>query len=169
MRRYIFIPFILFLGMSFALHAQPVLKLWYKKPAAQWVEALPVGNGSIGGMVFGGVEDELIQLNESTLYSGGPVKTNINPEAHLYLPKVREALLEEEDYGKADVLTRKMQGLYTESYMPLGDLIIRQDFEGASPSAYYRDLDLRRAIATVRFTVNGESRIDSWVKGAGWF
>jgi len=69
MRRYI--PFILFLGMSFALHAQPALKLWYKKPAAQWVEALPVGNGSIGGMVFGGVEDELIQLNESTLYSGG--------------------------------------------------------------------------------------------------
>ena len=135
--------------------AQSSLKLWYNKPATQWVEALPVGNGHIGGMVFGGVEEELIQLNESTLYSGGPVKRNINPQAHEYLPQIREALLKEEDYTKANLITKKMQGLYTESYMPLGDIIIKQNFHGAAPSAYYRDLDLQRAIATTRFTING--------------
>ncbi len=69
----------LFFTTSFA---QSPLKLWYNKPATQWVEALPLGNGHIGAMVFGGVNEELIQLNESTLYSGGPVKKNINPEAH---------------------------------------------------------------------------------------
>src|SRR5689334_5212791 len=69
------------------------LKLWYSKPAVNWVEALPAGNGRIGAMVFGGVEEELLQLNESTLYSGGPVKKNINPGAYAYLSQVRDALL----------------------------------------------------------------------------
>ena len=137
----------LFITTSF-VNAQSSLKLWYNKPATQWVEALPVGNGHIGGMIFGGVEEELIQLNESTLYSGGPVKRNINPEAPAYLPKIREALLKEEDYTKANQLTKKMQGLFTESYMPLGDLVIKQSFHNAVPSAYYRDLDLQRAMAT---------------------
>src|SRR5688500_715023 len=145
----------IFLANPATICAQSSLKLWYNKPATQWVEALPVGNGHIGGMVFGGVEEELIQLNESTLYSGGPVKRNINPEAHTYLPQIREALLKEEDYTKANLLIKKMQGLYTESYMPLGDIIIKQNFHGAAPSAYYRDLDLQRAIATTRFTING--------------
>jgi len=72
--------------------AQAPLTLWYTKPAGEWVEALPVGNGHIGGMVFGGVEKELIQLNESTLYSGGPVKRNVNPQAHTFLPQIRAAL-----------------------------------------------------------------------------
>lgn len=135
--------------------AQSSLKLWYDKPAAKWVEALPVGNGHIGGMIFGGVEEELIQLNESTLYSGGPVKRNINPEAHTYLPKIREALLREENYSRANELAKKMQGLFTESYLPLGDIIIKQNFNGAVPSAYYRDLDLQSATAVTRFTVNG--------------
>lgn len=52
---------------------QQDLKLWYNKPSEKWVEALPVGNGKIGAMIFGGVEDELLQINESTLWSGGPV------------------------------------------------------------------------------------------------
>jgi alpha-L-fucosidase 2 len=95
------------------------------------VEALPVGNGHIGAMIFGGVEDELLQLNESTLYSGGPVKDTINPKAFSYLAAIREALLKEEDYSKADSLTKKMQGLFTESYMPMGDVMIHQNFNGA--------------------------------------
>jgi alpha-L-fucosidase 2 len=139
----------------FQLSAQKNLKLWYRQPASVWTEALPVGNGRLGAMVFGKVDEELIQLNESTLWSGGPVKTNVNPEAHTYLPKVREALLKEEDYEKAAELTKKMQGLFSESYMPLGDLIIRQDFNGASPSSYYRDLNIEDAVSTTRFTING--------------
>jgi alpha-L-fucosidase 2 len=135
--------------------AQSSLKLWYNKPADQWVEALPVGNGRIGAMIFGKVEDELIQLNESTLYSGGPVKRNVNPQAKTYLSQVREALLKEEDYAKADQLTRKMQGLYTESYMPAGNIRIKQDLKNRKPEQYYRDLDIERAIVTTRFTSNG--------------
>ena len=65
---------LLFLLVSVGSYAQPDLKLWYQKPAEVWTEALPVGNGRIGAMVFGRVGDELIQLNEATLWSGGPVK-----------------------------------------------------------------------------------------------
>nr|WP_314897840.1 glycoside hydrolase family 95 protein [uncultured Flavobacterium sp.] len=130
-------------------------KLWYNKPSEKWVEALPVGNGKIGAMVFGGVEEELLQLNESTLWSGGPVKTNVNPQSKSYLPQIREALLKEEDYTKANQLTRKMQGLYSQSYLPLGDILIKQDFNKAKPTVYYRDLNIQNAMATTRFTVNG--------------
>lgn len=131
------------------------LTLWYDKPATQWVEALPVGNGRIGAMIFGGVEEELLQLNESSLYSGGPVKKTINPDAYAYLPQIREALLKEEDYTKANNLTKKMQGLYTESYLPLGDIRIKQSFNGAKPTGYYRDLNMNQGIATTWFSVNG--------------
>lgn len=134
--------------------SQENLKLWYDKPASAWTEALPVGNGRLGAMVFGTVEEELIQLNESTLWSGGPVKTNVNLASAQYLQKVRDAL-NKEDYENAAQLTKQMQGLYSESYMPLGDLLIKQDFKGVTPSAYYRDLNIRDAIATTRFTVNG--------------
>lgn len=131
------------------------LKLWYKKPATQWVEALPVGNGHIGAMIFGGVEQELLQLNESSLWSGGPVKTNVNPASASYLPQAREALLKNGDYQKANELLKKMQGLYTESYMPMGDLKITQDFKQEKPTQYYRDLDIANSMATTRFTVGG--------------
>ncbi|HSK12451.1 MAG TPA: glycoside hydrolase family 95 protein, partial [Phnomibacter sp.] len=131
------------------------LKLWYSKPASVWVEALPVGNGRIGAMVFGGVEEELLQLNESTLWSGGPVKPGINPDAHTYLPQIRQALLKEKDYSKANELTKKMQGLYTQSYMPLGDVMIKQDLGGGMPTDYYRGLSLQDAVATTRFTIGG--------------
>ncbi|MFT4155003.1 glycosyl hydrolase family 95 catalytic domain-containing protein [Parafilimonas sp.] len=131
------------------------LKLWYTRPAMQWVEALPVGNGHIAAMIFGGVEDELLQLNESSLYSGGPVKDTINPRAYPYLALIREALLKEEDYSKADSLTKYMQGLFTESYMPMGDIMIHQNFNGAAPTDYYRGLDIQEAIASTGFTVNG--------------
>ncbi|MVN23040.1 glycoside hydrolase family 95 protein [Mucilaginibacter arboris] len=130
-------------------------KLWYTKPAKVWTEALPLGNGRLGAMVFGRVENELIQLNESTLWSGGPVKTNVNPNAYANLLLAREALFKEENYTKASALTRKMQGVYSESFEPLGDLMINQDLKGATPTDYYRDLNIRDALATTRFTVNG--------------
>lgn len=135
------------------LFSQNELRLWYKKPANVWTEALPVGNGRLGAMVFGKVNEELIQLNESTLWSGGPVKKNINPNAPYYLPLIRNALLNHEDYAKAFELTKKMQGVYSESYMPLGNLIIKQQFNSKKASAYYRDLDIRDAIVHTRFTI----------------
>ena len=145
--------FLALLG-STSLFAQSNLKLWYTQPATVWTEALPVGNGRIGAMVFGKVDEELIQLNESTLWSGGPVTGNVNPEAPTYLPKIRQALAEE-NYKQATELAKHMQGLFTQSYLPLGDLLLKQDLNGGTPSDYYRDLDLQKAVATTRFTVNG--------------
>lgn len=129
--------------------AQPGGQLWYKQPARQWVEALPLGNGRLGAMVFGGVEQELLQLNESTLWSGGPVKPNVNPGA----AAVRQALRQDQDYGRADRLARQMQAFYAESHLPLGDVRLRQDLGGQTPTACYRDLDLATVTATTRFTV----------------
>jgi alpha-L-fucosidase 2 len=133
--------------------AQQALKMWYKQPARNWNEALPVGNGRIGAMIFGGVNEELIQLNEETLWSGGPVNNNPNPEAVKYLPQVRKAL-ENEDYKLAEELTKKIQGPFTESYEPLGDLMIRHNLNG-TPSAYRRELDISSALSMTSFTVEG--------------
>ena len=100
------------------------------------MEALPLGNGQIGAMLFGGVENELIQLNEGTLWSGGPQKRNVNPDAYTYLAPIREALAKE-DYQTATQLCRKMQGHYTESFLPLGDLRIKQSFDSKVEPAHY--------------------------------
>ncbi|SFD55118.1 alpha-L-fucosidase 2 [Chitinophaga sp. CF118] len=134
---------------------QPVnnLKLWYNKPATQWTQALPLGNGRLGAMVFGGVNEELIQLNDATLWSGGPVSKNVNPDAARYLPAVREALSHQQ-YHKADSLLHKMQGVYSQSFLPLGDLHISQQLVGETKE-YYRDLDISNASATTRFTSGG--------------
>src|SRR6187455_3116135 len=154
MMKWILIVCLCMLGMHIQSKAQYNQKLWYKQPAATWTEALPVGNGRLGAMVFGKVNEELIQLNESTLWSGGPVPHNINPDAPKYLPQVREAL-QKEDYETAVKLTKKMQGLYTESYMPLGDLLIKQNFTDTVTSSYYRELDIANATTTTKFTIGG--------------
>nr|WP_294942782.1 glycoside hydrolase family 95 protein [uncultured Mucilaginibacter sp.] len=145
----------LLLSSPLLAFCQQPLKLWYQQPAKRWTQALPVGNGRLGAMVFGRPEDELIQLNESSLWSGGPVKKgNMNPESASYLPKVREAIFAG-DYQKAQELSKKMQGHFSESYLPLGDIGIKQAFGGAAISNYYRDLNIGDAVATTRFTVNG--------------
>lgn len=135
--------------------SQTASKLWYRQPARQWTEALPLGNGRLGAMLFGGPEQELLQLNESSLWSGGPVPASINPGAAAVLPQVRQALLQDQDYGRADRLARQMQGYYSESYLPLGDVRLCQDLGGQAATDYYRDLDLATATATTRFTAGG--------------
>lgn len=109
--------------------------LWYKQPASIWTEALPVGNGRLGAMVFGGVETERLQLNEDTLWSGHPRDWN-NPEAKKYLPILRHLILDEGKYVEADEACQHMQGPYNESYLPLGNLYLK--FEGHGKCAYYR-------------------------------
>lgn len=143
-------------SLAMSANAQPggALTLHYDKPASVWTEALPVGNGRLGAMVFGRPGEELIQLNEATLWSGGPVGTNINPGAYESLGKVREAL-GREDYAQAYALSRQMQGRYTEGFLPLGDLKLRQDFAGGEVGSYQRSLDIRDGIQATTFTVNG--------------
>ena len=112
-----------------------------------------IGNGRLGAMVFGHPTEELIQLNEETLWSGGPVNTDPNPQAPQYLDEIRRALFNQE-YQKAEALSKKMQGLFTESYEPLGDLMLKYNLNG-EPTDYYRDLNISTAVATTRFKVNG--------------
>ena len=132
--------------------AERLATLWYRRPATQWVEALPLGNGRLGAMVFGGVERERLQLNEESLWSGGPVAGN-NPNAPAALAAVRRQIAAG-DYPAADVAARGMQGPYTQSYLPLGDLHLAFE-HGDVASGYRRELDLRSAIATVRYTIGG--------------
>ncbi|RXG26801.1 glycoside hydrolase family 95 protein [Leeuwenhoekiella palythoae] len=129
-------------------------ELWYDAPAREWVEALPLGNGKIGAMVFGRVSDELIQLNESSLYSGGPVPQSINPDTSKYLEPLREAIFAK-DYEQATLLAKKMQGYYTQSYMPMGDLLLHQDLKNDSVQNYKRTLNLADAITTTVFEADG--------------
>ena len=134
--------------------AQNENKLWYEQPASVWTEALPLGNGRFGAMVFGGVKDELLQLNEATLWSGGPVKHNVNPEAKNYLPKARAALFSNQ-LDSAEYYTKKMQGVFSQNYLPLGDVFIHQQLPEAAPTAYYRDLNIANATSVTKFTING--------------
>jgi alpha-L-fucosidase 2 len=91
---------------------QPALTLHYHRPASEWIEALPIGNGRLGAMIFGGANEDLIQLNEATLWSGGPVDDNVNPKAYEFLGPARAALRRGE-YGRAADLLRHMQGVPT--------------------------------------------------------
>ncbi len=128
------------------------LTLRYTQPAGRWTEALPVGNGRLGAMVFGGIADEHLQLNEATLWSGAPTDWN-NPAGPEILQEVRTAIFAG-DYAKANQLCKKMQGPYNQSYQPLGDL--RLNFHGTKgATGYERSLDLDRAVATVRYTADG--------------
>ena len=124
-------------------------RLWFRQPAADWNEALPVGNGRLGAMVFGHPDREKLQLNEETLWAGGPVDNN-NPGALESLPLIRKALFDAE-YAKASGLAEKhLLGTppRIRSYQPLGDLII--DLEDVrAGSAYQRGLDIRDGIAFV--------------------
>jgi len=137
--------------------ATDALTLWYTRPAAQWIDALPIGNGRLGAMVFGGdarnPARETLQLNEDTLWSGMPVDGN-NPDAKQWLAPIRKAVLEQKDYHLADQLCRKMQGLFAEAYQPLGNLHVDCEHSG-EVTHYRRELSLRNAIATVSYTADG--------------
>jgi alpha-L-fucosidase 2 len=125
------------------------MKLWYQESGAKWVDALPVGNGRLGGMVFGHVEEERIQINEDTLWSGIPTSTK-NKGAFENLQKARDLIWEEKYVEAQELIEEKMLGSWNESYQPLGDLILR-DVNDGEVKNYYRDLDLETAIATTTF------------------
>ena len=142
------------------------LRLWYRRPAKTWVEALPVGSGKLGAMVFGGVGAERLQLNEDTLWAGGPYEAT-NPEAHEALPEIRR-LIDAGEYAKAAQLAdAKFVGIPRKqmSYQTIGDL--KLGFPGmAEPSDYVRDLDLDGAIATTRFTADGVDHVREVIASA---
>jgi alpha-L-fucosidase 2 len=128
----------------------PRLRLWYPRAAVRWVEALPVGNGRLGAMVFGDVNRERLQLNDDTLWSGGPAHWD-RPGAREVLPEVRR-LARAGRYVEADALSARLMGAFTQSYLPLGDLWIT--FEHGNVSREYRrTLDLTDAVASVHYRI----------------
>lgn len=128
-------------------------KLWYDAPATVWEEALPLGNGRIGAMVYGNPTQEVYQLNEETLWSGYPQDCN-NPKAAEVLPLVRKAV-DEGDYVKASALWKaNAQGPYTARYLPLANLMLSQPTEKQSKNIY-RDLNISNATATVTYEADG--------------
>lgn len=138
--------------------------LWYRQSAARWEEALPLGNGRLGAMVFGGVGQERLQLNEDTLWAGAPY-TPDNPDALAALPKVRQ-LLAQGDYAQAtEAVAASMMGkpIRQMSYGTLGDVLLTM--QGASaPAGYERSLDLASAVTGTRYrTAHGEHARESFV------
>jgi len=129
------------------------MKLWYQQPAKEWTEALPVGNGRLGAMIFGGTENERLQFNEDTLWTGGPHEYQ-HGGAAAYLPVVRKLLFEGKQREAEKLAGQQMMSvpLGQKKYQPFGDL--RLSFPGhGQPADYRRELDIDSAMATVRYRV----------------
>lgn len=128
------------------------MKLWYDYPADEFIEALVMGNGQMGAIVYGGVREETINLNEMTLWSGEPVVHKVDAKAHSRtLTAIREAL-DRDDYRKADELQHRMQGNFSQVYMPMAGLHIR--FCGDTTATNYRrELDLTKAVTKIDYTI----------------
>lgn len=129
------------------------LKLWYDAPARIWEEALPLGNGSLGAMIFGNPLNEIYQLNEETLWSG-PLSERNNPLGPAALPKIREAI-DKGDYKLAESLWKNnSQGPYTARYLPLANLLLNMHSEGSDVEDFHRDLNISNATASVSYRIN---------------
>ena len=143
--------------------AKGTLKLWYNQPAANWNEALPMGNGRLGAMVFGNPDTEIIQLNEYTLWAGGP-NNNVNPEAKSIIPKIRKLIFSGK-YLEAQRLTDAKAGPKGNSGMPYqsaGKLVIQFSHRDKPVTDYHRDLDLGKAVVNTSYQI-GKVKYDEKV------
>ncbi len=151
MRNCLFIGwFVLLASCGNQVEEQENMKLWYTRPAENWNEALPVGNGRIGAMIFGTPGKEVLQLNEETVWAGGP-NNNINPEARRIIPELRRLIFEGKYESAQELADRKMvapnDGM---PYQPVGSLII--NFPGHEAyTGYYRELNISNALATIHY------------------
>ncbi|MDJ1481778.1 glycoside hydrolase family 95 protein [Cytophagaceae bacterium YF14B1] len=147
---------LLFFTMTSGFSQQSGLTLWYKQPSGDvWENALPIGNGRLGGMVYGNVPKEIIQLNEHTVWSGSPNR-NENPDALASLPEVRKLIFEghykeAEKLTNQSILTKKSHG---QKFQPVGNLELT--FNGHDNyTNYYRELNISRAVTKTSYTVGG--------------
>lgn len=130
------------------------LKLWYDTPATFFEESMPLGNGKLGALVYGGVADNTIYLNDLTLWTGKPIDKDEDKGASRWIPEIRKALFNE-DYKTADSLQLRVQGHNSCYYQPLATLHIRDHNAAASATQYRRTLDLDSAILRDSYILNG--------------
>ena len=152
-----FIPFIFCLLVEPNLLAQSntLLRLWYDQPAKQWIEALPIGNGRLGAMVFGNPAKEEIQLNENTIWAGQPHR-NDNPDAREALPQVRQLIFagkykEAQDLTNQKFISKTSHGM---PYQTAGSLVLSFP-EHENYANYYRELNIETAVTVTRYDVEG--------------
>ena len=152
MRNYLLLSALL-CQMAMAQEQAPMV-LQYDKPATYFEESLPIGNGKLGALVYGGTDDNIIYLNDITLWTGKPVDRNIDADAHKWIPAIREALFNE-DYKLADSLQLHVQGPNSQYYQPLGTLHIK-DLGIGEITKYQRTLDIDSAIVRDSYKRNGK-------------
>ena len=121
------------------------LKMWYDKPATDWYEALPIGNGTLGAMVYGGVSNETLQLNENTLYSGEPGDRHVDLDFTKSLPKVKELVKEGKLVEVEQIIGSEWMGRAQDCYQPFGHLYIDFDHEktGWALEGKHEEIDCR--------------------------
>ena len=128
-------------------------KLWYNKPASHWLEALPIGNSSLGAMVYGGTETEEIQLNEETFWSGSPHDNN-SKESLAALPEVRRLIFEGKEYQASKLIDQHfVKGPHGMRFLPLGSVKLKLEHKDVTD--YRRELNLGNAIATTTYKCDG--------------
>ena len=154
MRKILFIA-ALFMPLSMPAQQQAPMVLNYDRPAEFFEESLPVGNGKLGALVYGGTDDNIIYLNDITLWTGKPVDRNLDADAHKWIPSIREALFNE-DYALADSLQLHVQGPNSQHFQPLGTLHIK-DLGLGAVSGYHRSLNLDSAIIKDRYMRDGKT------------
>ena len=137
------------------VHSQHPMRLWYDRPAQYFEESLPIGNGRLGALVYGGTDSCLIYLNDITLWTGKPVDHNEGAGAAKWIPQIREALFKE-DYARADSLQLHVEGHNSSYYQPLGTLLI-EDLNSGSTSGYSRTLSLDSAVVSDRYVRDGRT------------
>ncbi len=132
---------------------QAPMVLQYDMPATYFEESLPIGNGKIGALVYGGTDDNIIYLNDITLWTGKPVDRNLDADAHKWIPEIRKALFNE-DYQLADSLQLHVQGPNSQHFQPLGTLHIK-DLGLGEVNNYHRSLNLDSAIIKDSYVRDG--------------
>ncbi len=145
------------LFLSALCHAQknPPMRLWYDRPAQYFEESLPIGNGRLGALVYGGTDSCIVYLNDITLWTGKPVDRYEGTGAAQWIPKIREALFKE-NYARADSLQLHVEGHNSAYYQPLGTLLI-EDLNKGSISGYRRTLSLDSAVVSDHFCRDGKT------------
>lgn len=133
-------------------------RLWYRKPAAEWNEALPIGNGRLGAMIFGGTAQEMLQLNEDSVWYGGPRDRN-NEDALPHLPQIRKLIMEGRLQEAEELAALTMTGLpeAQRHYLPLGDLLLSFADHEQPAQDYMRELDLENGVSRISYRI-GEVR-----------